>query len=78
MKKEEFISAEELRANFERMAVSIMFDIKRNPKTGDYASHPRDTFSLWIGYWTSAKEYGVISPQTRAATIDAPVQISIK
>lgn len=45
-----------LREEFEHMAKSSMFSIKRN-KHGEYMG---TTFCLWAGYWECAKINGII------------------
>jgi len=46
----------ELRQEFERMAMSCKFSIKRNGH-GEYQG---STFCLWAGYWECAKNNGII------------------
>lgn len=51
---------QELRSEFEEMAVSCMFDITRT-KTGAYTDRGRSTYMLWAGYWECAKINGIIT-----------------
>jgi len=55
----------ELRIDFENMAMSNMFDIKRLPN-GEYKSTGRNTFILWAGYWECAKINRIIDPESDA------------
>jgi len=59
----------ELRAEFERMAVSSFFDIDRLPN-GEYKTTGRNTFMLWAGYWECAKANGVIPTDSCALTMN--------
>lgn len=54
---------QELRSDFEKMAVYCMFDITRN-KNGEYVDTPRSTYMLWAGYWECAKTNGIIEPHS--------------
>ena len=47
----------ELRAEFENMAMNNMFGITRNDQ-GEYIG---TTFCLWAGYWECAKINGIIT-----------------
>jgi len=60
-----YISLEELRKQFEGMAMSNMFDIERLP-TGEYKSTGRNTFILWAGFWECAKNNGIIDHNSDA------------
>lgn len=50
---------DELRADFEKMAKSSMFNVQRY-SSGEYESRGRNTFILWAGYWECAKKNGII------------------
>ena len=56
---------QELREQFERMAVSSHFDIVRMDN-GEYRTSGRNTFMLWAGFWECAKINGVIDPESSA------------
>ena len=59
------MNIDELRAQFETMAKSCMFDITRQ-ESGEYRSSGRNTFILWAGYWECAKINGIIPPDSDA------------
>jgi hypothetical protein len=48
-----------LRIQFEVMAMTCKFDIKRNEK-GEYPSDGRNTWMLWAGYFECAATNGII------------------
>ncbi len=67
-KEKEFISVEELRANFERIAILAGFDIERTATASGLKAYSRDTLLFWSGYWSAARDYGIISPNENGLT----------
>lgn len=59
----DYKTIDDLRTQFEYMAMSNFFDIERLD-CGEYRSTGRNTFILWAGFWECAKINGIINPNS--------------